>query len=141
MSGASASTLHAPQDERAESERGAATDTTERVAPERPLGAEDRAGGGAGAGVSKPATILVVDDAPGNRYAVSRILRGAGMRVIEAENGCETLRLMELAPDLVVLDIRLPDSTGYEVCRSIKSNPATAFTPVMHLSASYTADT
>ena len=88
-----------------------------------------------------PATILVVDDDAGNRYAVARVLRGAGMRVIEAENGRDALRLMGTRPDLVVLDIRLPDSTGYEICRAIKTNPATAFTAVMHLSASYTADT
>jgi PAS domain S-box-containing protein len=85
-------------------------------------------------------TVLVVDDTAGNRYAVSRILRGAGMRVIEADNGRDALRLMESAPDLVVLDIKLPDITGYELCRIIKTNPATAFTPVMHVSASYTAD-
>jgi PAS domain S-box-containing protein len=85
-------------------------------------------------------TILVVDDTEGNRYAVSHILRGAGMHVIEADNGRDALRLMESAPDLVVLDIRLPDITGYELCRRIKTNPATAFTPVMHVSASYTAD-
>jgi PAS domain S-box-containing protein len=83
--------------------------------------------------------VLVVDDTEGNRYAVSRLLRGAGMRVSEAANGMEALRLIEGVPDLVVLDINLPDITGYDVCRRIKSQPESAFIPVMHLSASYTA--
>ncbi len=83
--------------------------------------------------------ILVVDDTAGNRYAVSRLLRGAGMRVSEAENGASALRLIAEVPDLVVLDINLPDMTGYDVCRQIKSNPDTRTVPVMHLSASYTA--
>ena len=131
VSGAPGSTLNGVRD------KGAASGTASGTATD----AEDRAGRRTVNGATEPATILVVDDAPGNRYAVSRILRSAGMRVIEAENGRDALRLMESAPDLVVLDVRLPDSTGYEICRSIKSNPATAFTPVMHLSASYTADT
>ena len=83
--------------------------------------------------------VLVVDDTDGNRYVVSRILRGAGMEVLEAENGARALELVRSVPDLVVLDINLPDITGYEVCRHIKSDPVTATIPVMHLSASYTA--
>ncbi|MES2524503.1 MAG: ATP-binding protein [Gemmatimonadota bacterium] len=83
--------------------------------------------------------ILVVDDTAGNRYAVSRLLRGAGMKVSEAASGSEALLLVEGIPDLVVLDINLPDMTGYDVCRHIKGRPHTAFIPVLHLSASYTA--
>ena len=88
-----------------------------------------------------PPSVLVVDDTEGNRYVVARLLRAAGMRVSEAANGREALDLVaERSPDLVVLDINLPDITGYEVCRIIKGDPATAFIPVMHLSASYVAD-
>ena len=83
--------------------------------------------------------ILVVDDTIGNRYAVSRLLRGAGMRVSEADTGASALRLVNEVPDLVVLDINLPDMTGYDVCRQIKANPDTRSVPVMHLSASFTA--
>ncbi len=83
--------------------------------------------------------VLVVDDTPGNRYAVSRLLRGAGMRVSEAASGEQALRQVADVPDLVVLDINLPDMTGYEVCRRIKTGPNTAFIPVLHISASYTA--
>ena len=84
--------------------------------------------------------VLVVDDTAGNRYAVARLLRGAGMRVTEAATGHDALRLVKALPDLVVLDINLPDMTGYEVCREIKNTPATASIPVMHLSASYTGN-
>lgn len=89
---------------------------------------------------SKPPTVLVVDDTAGNRYVVSRLLRSAGMGVIETDNGNEALRLIEQQPDLVVLDINLPDMTGYDVCREIKTRPDTAAIPVMHVSASYTAN-
>src|SRR5690348_1272986 len=75
--------------------------------------------------------VLVVDDTPGNRYAVARILRSGGMHVVEADNGRDALRLVQSIPDLVVLDIKLPDVSGYEICRAIKRNPATAFIPVM----------
>ncbi|HEY0995125.1 MAG TPA: ATP-binding protein [Gemmatimonadaceae bacterium] len=83
--------------------------------------------------------VLVVDDTEGNRYAVSRMLRSAGMDVIEAESGMDALERVREAPALVVLDINLPDITGYEVCRRIKSDDATASIPVLHLSASYVA--
>ncbi|HET7564092.1 MAG TPA: ATP-binding protein [Gemmatimonadaceae bacterium] len=84
--------------------------------------------------------VLVVDDTPGNRYAVARILRSGGMHVVEADNGRDALRLVQSIPDLVLLDIKLPDVSGYEICRAIKRNPATAFIPVMHVSATYTND-
>ena len=85
-------------------------------------------------------SVLVVDDTPGNRYTVGRVLRGAGMRVTEAETGAEALRFSKAQPDLIVLDIRLPDITGYEVCQRLKSDPETKSIPVMYLSASYTGN-
>ncbi|GAC1690172.1 MAG: hypothetical protein NVS9B3_08760 [Gemmatimonadaceae bacterium] len=84
-----------------------------------------------------PAVALVVDDTPGNRYTVSRLLRAAGMRVMEAATGHDALELAASGPDLVVLDINLPDMSGYEVCREIKANAATSWVPVMHVSASH----
>lgn len=62
-------------------------------------------GNGAKATPEAPA-VLVVDDTDGNRYAVARLLRGAGMRVTEAANGGDALRLVRELPDLVVLDIK-----------------------------------
>lgn len=82
------------------------------------------------------ATILLVDDREANRYAVSRILHKAGFAVRETASGREALRLSADKPDLLILDINLPDISGYDVCREIKANPATAAIPVLHLSAS-----
>ena len=89
---------------------------------------------------STPPSVLVVDDTPGNRYTVGRVLRGAGMRVTEAETGVEALRFSKAQPDLIVLDIRLPDMTGYDVCQRLKADPETKSIPVMYLSASYTGN-
>jgi signal transduction histidine kinase/DNA-binding response OmpR family regulator len=86
-------------------------------------------------GERKP-TILHVDDDEANRYAVTRSLVKAGFDVTEAATGQEALRKISDKPDLVILDIRLPDIDGFEVCRRIKGNPATAGIPVLHLSAS-----
>ncbi len=80
--------------------------------------------------------IVLVDDDEPNRYAVGRILRNAGMEVLEAGRGDEALLLAKDNPDLVILDVNLPDMNGMEVCRLIKTNPATACIPVIHLSAS-----
>ncbi len=83
------------------------------------------------------ATILVVDDREENRYVVSRTLRAAGYSVVEARTGQEALTKAADLPDLLLLDIRLPDMTGYEVCNRIKANPALRGIPVVHLSASF----
>ncbi|MER7368036.1 fused response regulator/phosphatase [Nonomuraea wenchangensis] len=81
------------------------------------------------------ATILVVDDTPTKLYILSSWLRRAGYAVVEATGGLEALqRITELHPDLVVLDVRLPDISGYEVCERIKSDPATSSIPVIQIS-------
>lgn len=85
-----------------------------------------------------PATILVVDDSEDNRYAVRRHLEQAGFRVIEGASGEETLRLAKDNPDLIILDVDLPDTNGFEVCQQIKTHPATAAIPVLNLSATFT---
>jgi PAS domain S-box-containing protein len=81
------------------------------------------------------ATILCADDTEAQRYAVARVLRGAGYRVIEASTGKQALEMAASGPDLVVLDVNLPDISGIEVCRQIKSSEATARTPVLQVSA------
>jgi len=80
-------------------------------------------------------TILCADDTEAQRYAVSRVLRRAGFRVIEARTGREALELSSSGPDLIVLDVNLPDINGIEVCRRIKSNESTSRTPVLQVSA------
>jgi PAS domain S-box-containing protein len=83
-------------------------------------------------------TILNVDDNEGCRYAVSRILELNEFTVKEAATGAEALRLARTEqPDLVLLDINLPDLNGYEVCRRLKAEPATSRIPVLHITASY----
>jgi two-component system, cell cycle sensor histidine kinase and response regulator CckA len=84
------------------------------------------------------ARILNVDDNEACRYAITRILQVHNFRVAEAANGSEALnKVREVLPDLVLLDVNLPDINGYEVCRRIKADPATARIPVLHLTATY----
>jgi DNA-binding response OmpR family regulator len=86
--------------------------------------------------VIEPGTVLVVDDTPTKRYILSSWLRRAGHQVVEANGGEEALRTLAARHvDLVVLDVRLPDIPGYEVCERIKANPATAAIPVIQVSA------
>lgn len=88
-----------------------------------------------------PDTLLVIDDNEGNRYAVARLLKAAGYSVLEAATGRAGLQLVfEQRPELVLLDIKLPDIMGWDVCRAIKADPQTALIPVLHISASFIAD-
>lgn len=81
--------------------------------------------------------ILNVDDSDGARYAKSRILQLAGFEVIEAGTGQDALaQVHERRPDLVLLDMKLPDMNGFDVCRHIKDDPATASVLVLQTSAS-----
>lgn len=84
---------------------------------------------------SKPAVILNVNDDVASRYVTSRVLGLAGFRVVEASSGHETLALADEHTDLVILDVRLPDISGLEVCRRLKSAPRTRNVLVLHLSA------
>src|SRR5688500_14108505 len=81
------------------------------------------------------ATILHVDDDSSNRESLLWVLEGEGYRVWQAPTGAEALRQARQGPDLVLLDVRLPDLDGFEVCRTLKADPATADIPVLHLSA------
>jgi len=87
----------------------------------------------------QPVTILHVEDNEANRYIVTRMLQNAGYKVTEATTGTEGLELATaLQPDLIILDVQLPDINGFEVCKRLKANPETAFIPVLHLSATLT---
>lgn len=82
--------------------------------------------------------ILNVDDNDGARYAKSRILTRAGFQVIEAAGGSAALhRARTDNPELVLLDVKLPDINGFEVCRLLKEDPATRAILVLQTSASY----
>jgi PAS domain S-box-containing protein len=84
-----------------------------------------------------PPSILYVDDDDANRLAFSMVLRHAGFNTREAATGGDALRLAAERPDLIILDVNLPDIDGFEVCRRIKAHPATSSIPVLHMSAVY----
>ena len=95
--------------------------------------------------VSRTRHILYVDDTEEQRYAMRRILERDGFIVLEAGSGAEAFRHLYPAnptPDApeilaVILDVKLPDMSGYDVCRRIKGDPATASIPVLQVSASF----
>ena len=78
--------------------------------------------------------LLLVDDDEAKRYLLATWLRRAGHTVTEAGTGREALEQAATA-ELVLLDVNLPDMSGFEVCRRIKSDPRTAAIPVIQVSA------
>jgi two-component system, sensor histidine kinase and response regulator len=82
-------------------------------------------------------SILNVDDYVPGRYARTKILRQLGFPIFEAGTGEEALEMIvRHRPALVLLDVNLPDMSGFDVCRRIRSNPDTASTTIVHMSAS-----
>jgi two-component system, sensor histidine kinase and response regulator len=82
------------------------------------------------------ADILIVDDMPNNLRLLSQMLSEQGYKVRKALNGNWALRAVQsMPPDLILLDIQMPDLDGYEVCRQIKANPKTQDIPVIFISA------
>ena len=82
-------------------------------------------------------TILAVDDQPQNLRLLDAVLSPRGYRVVTAGSGEEAVEaLRQSIPDLVLLDIVMPGIDGYEVCRTIRDNPVTAFLPVVMITAS-----
>ena len=80
--------------------------------------------------------ILIVDDTPANLDVLCRLLEAQGYRVLAVPNGEVALRLAaEVHPDLILLDVMMPEINGYEVCRQIKQSPLTADVPVIFISA------
>ena len=79
-----------------------------------------------------PQKILVVDDTPQNVKLLGDLLRSRGYEVTTAASGEQALEsIAQQPPDLVLLDIMMPGISGYEVCRKIRENPATALLPVV----------
>ena len=89
--------------------------------------------------MTTPTLILNVDDNDGARYAKTRILQSAGFDVIEASNGTDALTVVRRGGiALVLLDVKLPDINGIEVCRRIKADPDSAMVLVLQTSAALT---
>ncbi len=81
-------------------------------------------------------TLLAVDDDPDNLRVLSGILQRAGYAVRVANGGVRALKLIERqAPDLVLLDVHMPEMDGYELCRLMQERPGLSGVPVIFLSA------
>jgi two-component system cell cycle response regulator DivK len=89
---------------------------------------------------SGPATavplVLIVDDNEKNRKLARDVLRAAGLQTIEAASGGEGIALAaECLPDVILLDLRLPDMDGTDIARTLRDGVQTARIPVVALSA------
>ena len=83
-----------------------------------------------------PTSVVVVEDDPASADVLQRRLQANGMKVAVGRDGGEGLALVrQIVPDLVLLDVMLPDTDGYDVCLRIKSDGAVAHIPVIFLSA------
>jgi DNA-binding response OmpR family regulator len=80
--------------------------------------------------------VLVADDDPSIRHAVSLKLRKAGLTVVTASDGEEALQLaLETEPELLIVDYSMPYMTGYDVCRELRQHDGYRATPVIVLTA------
>jgi len=80
--------------------------------------------------------VLVVDDGEANRELIEACLAGIDCRVATAADGFSALKALQASlPDLVLLDVQMPGIDGYEVCRRIKSNPASRLLPVVMITS------
>lgn len=83
-------------------------------------------------------TILLVDDNQTHQYSLGKHLEESGFAVLQAHTGSEALDLAAShGLDAVLLDINLPDTTGFEVCERLKNDPRTASVPVIFHSATH----
>lgn len=83
-------------------------------------------------------SILLVDDNEAHQYALGKHLATCGFEVFHAETGAEALSLaIANQPSVVLLDINLPDLTGFEVCEALKGDASTRSIPVVFHSATY----
>ena len=86
-------------------------------------------------------TVLVVDDMAASRYAMGALLRRAGYQVVTVAGGHEALAELDVRlrrgtlPDVALVDVDLPDMSGFELCRRLKARPHMAGLPVVHFSA------
>jgi CheY-like chemotaxis protein len=80
--------------------------------------------------------ILIVDDNDMNLVLLSKILELEGHQVTTAQNGVEAIQSAEkILPDLVILDVMMPDMNGYELCRKMRQSPLIKKIPIVMLTA------
>lgn len=87
----------------------------------------------------KQARILIVDDREQNRYVLCRVLTQANYECLEAGTGAAALAMAATMPDIIILDVSLPDISGFEVCRRIKGDPLLSQISILQISASMIA--
>jgi CheY-like chemotaxis protein len=82
--------------------------------------------------------ILLVDDNQTHQYSLGKHLEESGFIVVHAQTGSEALEMAaSYRPDAVLLDINLPDMTGFDVCEGLKSDPQTELIPIIFHSATH----
>ncbi len=83
-----------------------------------------------------PQTVMIVDDDQMNRELLETVIKRVGYAVTHANSGAQALRLLAAnLPNLILLDVRLGEMSGYDVCERLKSDPATRAIPIIILTA------
>jgi two-component system, sensor histidine kinase and response regulator len=86
--------------------------------------------------IASKSIILIVDDVPGNLEILGSLLSEAGFRISVATNGARAISVATTKPpDLILMDVSMPEMDGYEACRRLKAIPATAEIPIIFLTA------
>lgn len=86
--------------------------------------------------MERDSLLLIVDDNATTRYAMRRVLERHGYQVLEAGTGSEGLELVANAsPDALILDVNLPDMSGFDIARQLRADASTALLPLIHVSA------
>ncbi|MCK5706018.1 MAG: response regulator [Candidatus Aureabacteria bacterium] len=88
-------------------------------------------------GEKKPITVLIVDDEENARYILNlKLTMKKNITVFEAENGIEALkRVEEKKPDIILLDVMMPEMDGFETCKKLKEKQETEDIPIIFLTA------
>jgi two-component system cell cycle response regulator DivK len=85
---------------------------------------------------TKNATILCIEDSPDNRLLARRVLEAEGYRFIEARDASTALELIAVqTPDLILMDINMPDMDGYTLTARLRSMPKTRYVPILAMTA------
>jgi two-component system, NtrC family, sensor kinase len=89
---------------------------------------------------NRPGRIMIVDDREENRYVLARILGNAGYICEQVDRGKRALELALTDPDLMILDVSLPDMSGFDICRKLKADPVTSSIMILQVSASFVSN-
>jgi CheY-like chemotaxis protein len=91
--------------------------------------------------VARAAEVVIIDDEPAARYVMSKLLCAKPCRVLEAENGTDGLRVVKASsPQLILLDLNMPDISGFEVLNRLKNDASTQAIPVAVVTSAVLSD-